>query len=263
MRKRGATLLATVALLATLAIAGSAQAGSMNSEKQVAGTSHPTAATAKHVRTRLSRKGFQTFALYRSTFLDSVADGISGWPLSTHSENDPAEWAFLFGLDVNTLGFTCITIFDPADWCYHAIFLGPIPTLTFISWFSGQSPTYLDAAIAIMTLTHEANHYKLYSKDEGRVNACALQQFPSVIDTYFQIHPTITQTVAVRKVVWRTKKVWVRRHGRRVRIAKRVRTVKVVYVQQTTPNPDYTSLLQAAQQFYLSQPAPYSTGTCW
>jgi hypothetical protein len=135
--------------------------------------------------------------------------------------------------------------------------------LTFSSWFNGQAPTYWDLAIAIMVLTHEANHYKLYSADEGRVNACALQQFPSVIDTYFQIHPTITKTVAVTKVAWRTKNVWVPRHGRRVRVAIRVRTVKVVNVQQTVANPDYTYLGQAAQQFYASQPAPYSTGICW
>jgi hypothetical protein len=124
-------------------------------------------------------------------------------------------------------------------------------------------PTYWDAAVAIMTVTHESNHYKLFSGDEGRVNTCALQQFPSVIDTYFNIHPTITRTVAVRTTVLVKKRIWVRRHGRRVRVTRRVRSFRVVYRQQTVPNPDYVLLVQAAQQFYASQPPPYNSGTCW
>ena len=55
----------------------------------------------------------------------------------------------------------------------------------------------------------------------------------------------------------------VHRHGRWVWIVKRVRRVVVVHVQRTVPNPDYVNLVQASQQFYASQPPPYSTGTCF
>ena len=114
-----------------------------------------------------------------------------------------------------------------------------------------------------MTITHESKHYQLFSADEGRVNACALQAFPSVIDQYFSIHPTVTKTVAKKKVVWRKKRVRVRRHGHLVWTVKRVKRIITVYVQETAPNPDYVNLVQAAQQFYAAQPPPYNSGTCY
>lgn len=246
-----------------LVFAAAAQAGSTQAERNVAGTTGPPAGVfAEHVNAHPGGKRFQT--LYTLPFLDTVAAGVSGWPLSSVLEDDPAEWSALFGLDPTTvLGFVCITVTDPLDACYHKVFLGPIPTTTLINWLNyDQAPTYWDAAIAIMTITHEADHYKLQSADEGRVNACALQQFPSVITTYFGIDPTVKQRVAVRKVVWRKKWVWVKRHGHRVRVHKRVRNVIVVYVQKTVQNPDYVNLVAAAQAFYHSQPPPYSTGTC-
>jgi hypothetical protein len=264
MRLRaGGLKLAGAALLATLAVAGTAQAGTIRSQTNVAGHGRSNATIAAHVQARLSTRSFHPFSLSTSSFLTSVVDGISGWPLTVSLEDDPAEWVDPFGMDTNVLGFVCVYVADPNDWCYRRVFVGPVPTHTFTSWSSGQLPTYWDAAVAIMTVTHESNHYKLFSGDEGRVNTCALQQFPSVIDTYFNIHPTITRTVAVRTTVLVKKRIWVRRHGRRVRVTRRVRSFRVVYRQQTVPNPDYVLLVQAAQQFYASQPPPYNSGTCW
>jgi hypothetical protein len=91
----------------------------------------------------------------------------------------------------------------------------------------------------------------------------ASQPSPGVIDRYFGIHPTVTKTVALKRVVWRKKRVRVRRHGRWVRIVKRVPHVVTAYEQRTVQNADYVDLVQAAQQFYASQPPPYSTGSCW
>lgn len=252
---------AVVALVATLVLAGAAQAGTSHLQSNVAGKARPSGTSTLHVRTKLRVKGAQS--LYTSTFLDTVADGVSGWPLQTLLEDDPVEWAYSFGVDANVLGFVCITVQDPNDFCYHRVFLGPVPTVTFMHWFNGQAPTYYDAAVAVMTITHESKHYGLQSADEGRVNACALQAFPSVIDTYFQIHPTITQTVTKKKVVWKKKRVRVRRHGRWIWKVKRVKHVVTVQVQQTVQNPDYVNLVSAAQQFYASQPPPYNTGTCY
>jgi hypothetical protein len=249
-------------LLATLLFAATAQAGTTQREFNVAGMARPaTGLLAEHLKTRPAGK--RSHALYSSTFLDGVVSGISGWNLTTVMENDSFEWAALFGADADVLGFVCITVVDPNDPCYRRVFVGPSPTVTFINWFNNQAPTYIDAAIAIMTITHEANHYRLYSADEGRVNACALQQFPSVLSTYFQILPTTTKTVPVKKVVWRKKWVWVHRNGRRVHVRKRVRRVIVIYVQKTIQNPDYVNLIAAAEAFYRSQPPPYSTGTCY
>jgi hypothetical protein len=248
----------SITLLAMLVLAGAAQPTRV--ESSVAGRARPTGKAGLRVRARLAGKGFQT--LYSSTFLDGVADGISGRPLSTVLEDDPAEWT-QFGVGVNVLGFVCIMDADSNDWCYHRVFLGPPVARTFTDWLNGQAPSYYDAAVAIMSITHESTHYQLLSADEGRVNACALRQFPGVIDRYFGIHPTVTKTVAVKRVVWRKKRVRARRHGRWVRIVKRVPHVITAYEQRTVQNADYADLVQAAQQFYASQPPPYSTGTCW
>jgi hypothetical protein len=250
-----------VLVSALLLLAATAQAGTNRAEGDVAG-SRPTSGLYTHdIKTPLRGKRFQS--LYSSTFLDSVEYGISGWTLSTVLEDDPVEWASVFGVDSNVLGFVCITDVDPNHWCYHRVFIGPVPTVTFLAWFNNQPVTYWDAAAAVMTVTHESLHYRLYSADEGRVNACALQQFPTVISTYFGFSPTITKTVPVKKVKWKWKWVWARKHGKRVKVRKRVRRVVTVYVQKTFANPDYTNLVGAAQAFYRSQPPPYNTGTCY
>jgi hypothetical protein len=252
--------LAAVAAAASIALplAGTAQASATTRQSNVTGDARPAAAWSNHLPARLT-----PFTFYSSSGLATVANGISGWSLPVYLEDNPADWAYYFGLSTLEAGFVCIYQTDPANFCYHDIFLGPVPTATFISWSNGISPSYWDAAVAIMTLTHEATHYKLFSSDEGRVNACALQEFPAVVDTYFGIHPTVTQTVAVNKTVYRTKKVWVRRNGRRVRITRRVRSVKVVYVEKSVANPVYATLIGAAQAFYNSQPPPYNSGTCY
>jgi hypothetical protein len=160
MRLRvGALKLAGAALLATLAVAGATQAGTIHSQTNVAGHGRPNATMATQVQARLSTRSFRPFSLSTSSVLTSVVDGISGWPLTVSLEDDPAEWA--------------------------------------------------------------------------------------------------------RTTVWVKKRIWVRRHGRRVRVTKRVRSFRVVYRQQAAPNPDYVLLVQAAQQFYASQPPPYNSGTCW
>jgi hypothetical protein len=103
--------------------------------------------------------------------------------------------------------------------------------------------------------------------DESRVNACALRDFGSTIQSQFGVSPTVEQTVTtpivthhrVRQVVWRTVK------GKRVR--------RYVYrpVSQTTyrndtvvsNNPTYDELVSSTQTFVASQPPPYNTGTCF
>jgi hypothetical protein len=256
--------LLVVPVLAAAIFAGTAQAGSSQVERDVVGSGRPASgAFTERLNFRLQAKHSQ--ALWGSTFLDGLVDGLSGWPLTTVLEDDPSEWYTLFGLDPSTVGgFVCITDADPANWCYHRVFLGPIPTTTFISWLNyNQSPTYWDAAVAIMVVTHEATHYRLFSADEGRVNACALQEFPGVITQYFQIAPTTTKTVPVKKTVWRWKWAWVHRHGKRVKVRKHVRHVVTRYEQRTFQNPDYVNLIAASIAFYRSQPPPYNTGTCY
>jgi hypothetical protein len=121
--------------------------------------------------------------------------------------------------------------------------------------------------MAILTLTHEAYHQRLYSGDESRVNACALRDFGSTIQSQFAISPTVEQTVTtpvvsthrVRQTAWRIVK------------GKRVRRYVYRLVSQTTyrndtvvsDNPTYTDLVGAAEAFVASQPPPYNSGTCF
>jgi hypothetical protein len=244
--------------------ATSATAGTRHPEANIAGSLQPRGVFAEHVKTHVHVRGKRFQAQWTSTFVDSLESGISGWPLTGVLEDDPAEWYAYFGLDLSVFGFVCITEVEPSAWCYHRVFLGPIPTQIYLNWFNNNvAPTYIQAAALIMTMVHEANHYRLVSADEGRVNACALQQFPGVLGQYFQIYPTISKTVPVKKTVWKWKWVWVHRHGKRVKVRRHVRRVVTTYVQRTFQNPDYVNLVGASIAFYQSQPPPYNTGTCY
>ncbi len=72
-----------------------------------------------------------------------------------------------------------------------------------------------------MVLDHEAQHQRLHSHDESRVNACALADMPRLPQTDYHVPATLTQTVNepqqyqvnVRKHVkahrrWCGRRVW-------------------------------------------------------
>ena len=213
--------------------------------------------------------------IWHVTTYDTLVSGIAGYPLTIDVSDDDVEWMQINGGD-GVLGFTALyatptsTIYNPHDgysyWTYRRIWLAPRV------WRSLQdiqangfraSMDYYGAAIALMTLDHEAQHWRLMSGDEGRVNACALADLPRLLSSSFGVPPTVQQTVTVpqdRQVQqryrvkirghlrWRTRWVW-----------------KTFYVDQlqTVSNPVYSNLVTAAQAFYRSQPYPYNAGTCW
>jgi hypothetical protein len=146
-------LVAAVAVVMSLAIAGSASAAS----KQ----------------------------LWHLTALDQAASEIAGFPVTVVASDSIPEWAALTGSD-DVGGFTYLTsnpdfhLFNPHDGgyyaAYHAVFLSPSIYETFRTDLAHANP--YDAAWALLALDHESQHQKLYSGDENRVNACALADMP-------------------------------------------------------------------------------------
>lgn len=211
--------------------------------------------------------------------IDAIGQQLSGYAdVEVDGENDPYEWGQLLGIlgDTSpadqTLGF--VTLFAlPGSPTYHRIFISPSEWGSLLQAANGDWSDAYNEAVAVFDLTHEATHYRLFSTDEGRVNACALQLFPTVISTYFGVPATISQPTSVEHdtpIYSRVKRVhYVRVHGKRVRRVRYVRVqtgATVTYTDDgpptTVPNPTYTSLVLDAQSFYASQPPPYSTGTC-
>jgi hypothetical protein len=228
---------------------------------------------------------------------DPIAQDISGYAdMRALLEDDGNEWATLLpGETCNecVLGFTYA--FAPSTSAlYHLIFFAPKVTLALAGtlpltettpitpiWTRLQNGTQdpYQAAIAIMAFIHESYHNRLYSSDEGFVNACTLRDFGYWLSRDFQIPQTITSTVMVPQQQMQTKQVpyYARvKHQKRLKNGrvktwytqvlryKTVTTTVTVKVpqQQTNPNPTWTTLVADAQAFYQSQPYPYNVGTC-
>jgi hypothetical protein len=211
--------------------------------------------------------------------LDSIGQQLSGYPdMTVVGDDDPYEWGQLLGFlgAVNpaeqTLGFVTIHVL-PGAATYHRIYISPSEWPALMQAANGDWSNAYNEAVAIFDLTHEATHYRLFSTDEGRVNACALQEFPAVLSTYFGVSSTLSQPtqIAHERTVYKTVKrtSYVRIHGKRVRHVRlvRVRAGSVVsYTDDGPPvvvvNPTYLALFTDAESFYASEPPPYSTGTC-
>jgi hypothetical protein len=214
--------------------------------------------------------------------LDPIASEIAGFPLQVMTSDNVTEWNAIVGNQgpYSVLGFTAPDalpsswIYNPHDgrgyYVYRTVWLNPEIDATFRSILTSginESSNAYSVAKALMTLDHEAQHQRLHSGDEGRVNACALADLPRLLNTRFNVPSTTTVTVPSDvpyqekvKVKYRVKvkKRWVYRY--RYKYVDRIRTE---YVQQTVANPTFTRVMDAAMWFRANQPAPYSTGTCY
>jgi hypothetical protein len=236
-------------------------------------------------------------SLWRTGIYDPIAQDISGYAdMQADLEDDGNEWAtFLPGETCKecVLGFTYPFV-SPTSAVYHRFYLSPPVVLALAGtvpitattpitpiWTRLQNGTQdpYKAAVAIMSFIHESYHNRLYSGDEGFVNACALRDFGYWLSKDFQIPQTTTTTVMVPQQQTTTKRV---PYYARVKHQKRLTsgTVKTWYTrvlryktvtttvsmrvpqQQTNPNPTWTTLVADAQSFYQSQPYPYNAGTC-
>ena len=195
-------------------------------------------------------------------------------------EDNPADWVARSG-NARTLGFVCIIAY-PGHWCYHRIFVAP-PISTALGlqsqryvWdmINGGLVSPFDAALAVIAVIHESYHYRLFSRDESRVQACTIRDFPVWLESAFRVPRTVQQTQTMPQVVqeqvrqrYRVR-VWVRRNGSRVRVwVTRYRWVtleKTVYVQRvvTVANPIFDGLVRTANAIHAAEAPPYGGGTC-
>jgi hypothetical protein len=216
--------------------------------------------------------------LWHLTQLDSVGQQLSGYPdMQVVGEDDPYEWGQVLGLLRTTtaagdiVGYARILAL-PGSYGYQEILIGPQEWQFLVRATDGDWSDIYDEAFAVLTLIHESYHYRLFSFDEGRVNACAIRDFPTVISNYFGVAATVTQTSQVEhdvpayKTMKRTAYVTVK--GKRVRRVRLVRIrsgVRVTYTAGppiSVSNPVYAGLVADAQTEYSQQPPPYSTGVC-
>ncbi len=229
---------------------------------------------------------------------DQLGQAISGVPdLQVLLEDNWDEWNSIqdqveVPADERLLGFAAPDA-PRGSLLYHRIFLAPeitrslVGTLPLNSAGTGMSSiasrvdsgvlSYRDAAVAILVVIHEAYHYRLMSGDESRVNACALRDM-SLYLPKFDINPTRTKTTYTQSTKKTTVKVphfatvvqRKRVNGKLVTIHKTVvryetvtKTVAVAVPKtETEANPAFNGILDQAQAFRDSQPAPYNTGVC-
>ena len=220
--------------------------------------------------------------LWHVTWLDQTASEIAGFPVEVIASDNVTEWNAVVDYHgpYSVLGFTAIDalqstmIPNPYDglWyrLYHTVWVNPevYASLNTIGTSGiNESSNPYSVAKALMVLDHEAQHQRLHSGDESRVNACALADLPRLLNTRFNVPSTTTATVpsdvtyqAKVKVKYRVKvkSRWVNRY--RYKYVDRIRTE---YVQQTVANPTFTRVMDAARSFVANQPPPYSTGTCY
>lgn len=114
---------------------------------------------------------------------------------------------------------------------------------------------YRATVIALLALDHEALHWRLFSHDEGRVNACALADLARFVHVEFGVAQGVTKVVRVPKRV----RVHARIHGQ----LRWVYWIKYVTTTRLVPNPVITGIVKAATAFRESMPFPYNTGACW
>ena len=128
--------------------------------------------------------------LWYTDHYNAVASALAGFPIEADGEDDYAEWGSWLDDPYAVLGFTSIYA-SASSPLYHRIFLAPPIWSTLLQIDSGgiDSVSRADAAEAILTLTHEAYHQRLYSSDESRVNACALRDFGWVLVNEFGVSP--------------------------------------------------------------------------
>jgi hypothetical protein len=182
-------LVAAVAVVMSLAIAGSANAASKPSDP---GTSDPGPASRQ---------------IWHLTALDQAASEIAGFPVTVAASDNITEWNTLTGNDPNSeyevAGFTYVfaspsaLLFNPSDGgyysAYHTVFLNPTIYTAFRTNLVQADPDA--AAESLLTLDHESHHQKLHSGDESRVNACALAKRPRFTAKW--IPPTTSKDVRV------------------------------------------------------------------
>jgi hypothetical protein len=247
MKKAGFAVLAVVAVLVTAVLA------------PTAGAATPPADAAPPLDKQV----------WHLPNLDPIVSEVAGIPLQVNFSDNQAEWDYLAG-GQGVLGWTCITCspyaaqYNPFDGyrynVYRTVWFAP-EIHNILSNLSAYS--YKDQGMAFLTLDHEGMHWRLFSRDEGHVNACAFNDLPRFLTSDLGIPATTVQTVSVPQQYRVQIRYWAKVHGRRVARYHYVWKTRYIDQQQTVTNPLITNIVNGAAQFMREdQPYPYNAGTC-
>jgi hypothetical protein len=213
--------------------------------------------------------------VWHANWLDPKATEIAGVPLTVMTSDSDLEW-----LDINegndgVIGFTCPAcspsagVYNPIDgrWYsgYRTIWIAPSVDRALRDILANglrQGMDYYQAGRALLTLDHEAQHWRLYSGDEARVNACALADLPRMLSVDFGLPAQVQQSIQVPQSYQVRVRQRVRLHGRYVYRYRWVTKTRYVWTSQSVDNPVMSGIVSGAQAFYRSQPYPYNAGTC-
>jgi hypothetical protein len=155
-----------------------------------------------------------TKQLWYTDHINAVASNVAGFPLEANMEDNWNEWAAEIaagggdpGIAGSVLGFTA-TFASPGDYIwwnygassifiYHRVFLSPrvygeLMQIERQGIRNAASADLLGTTEGLLTLIHESTHQKLHSRDESRVNACAVQAFPDVLTRDYGLPATVT-----------------------------------------------------------------------
>jgi hypothetical protein len=200
--------------------------------------------------------------------LDPVVSEVAGVPLHVNHSDNQAEWNYIADGD-GVLGFTCITCspyatqYNPFDGGYYSMYR--------TVWFAPEirdilsnlsARSYYDIGKAFLTIDHEGMHWRLFSGDEARVNACALKDLPRFLTVDMGVPATTTQTVSVPQQYRVRARYRAKVHGRYVWRYRYVWRTRYIDQQQTATNPLITNVVNGATAFFHDQPYPYNAGTC-
>lgn len=207
--------------------------------------------------------------------LDAAVSEVAGTNLTVVTSDSYAEWDVLAGM-VGVDGWTCILcspyalIYNPFDGkvynVYHTVW---IHYDLWLSLAKAMNRRFLDPldysrlGEAMLTIDHEAMHWRLFSRDESRVNACALQDLPRFLTNVWHIPATYEQTVTVAQHYRVRVRYRARVHGKLVWRHRLVTRTRWVDTLQTVANPVYAGILNSATAFRATQPAPYNSGPCF
>ena len=232
-----------------------------------------------------STAGAANKKLWYADHVNAVASDVAGFPLEADMEDNWSEWVNEYaagggdpGAAGNVLGFTA-TFASPGDYIwwnyganwiflYHHVFLSPrvygeLMQIEQQGISNAASADLLGTTEGLLALVHESTHQGLHSRDENRVNACAVQELPDVLIRDYGLPATVTTTSSVpqqyRVLVTRR----VRFHGRWVVRKRWVTHTRYLDVATTSPNPVLTNMINESLWYRANQPPPYNTGTCW
>jgi hypothetical protein len=186
--------------------------------------------------------------------LDAIASEVAGRPVTVWCETDEGEWLAL------TKGRTGVTGF--ARFGDTIAYVAPSRCGALHAGLAGTA-TLFDLGRSLLVLLHESLHLRGI-RDEGETDCTALGLVKTYAVRYFGFAELATEERVVERWVRVKRRVWVKRDGRRVRVARWVRVRRTTTVTVRVPSLALENLYAVALQEHRGSAAtrPEYAGFC-